>query len=182
MMDLQDFRKKVNEVQELEEALELVKEGICLLYSENNLDKVSRIVEQVLSREKIEDPEALKMLMDSFLEQCRLLGRDLFLVEVLFQENLFIWDWIFLKRLISLGIHGAKVASQIWSSLEKISHGTASQKILKCWFFSANSSNLFLSPIFLILAEVTWVDRVKAAWIRKKKILPPFPRVYGLPR
>jgi hypothetical protein len=80
-------------------------------------------------------------------------------------------------------MHGKKVAKQIVDVLEEnlvaYRQGTGSKRLLRCWFFGDNSSNVFLSPVFLILAEAVWIDIVKTSWMRKKKVPQQFPKVFG---
>jgi hypothetical protein len=184
-MDLQAFQKKIPLVQDPKEALDLILRGITVLCSEDGIEMLSKIVEQVLARESIKDTDAKEMLTLKFLEQCLTLNFELASIteKELFRKNLFIWDWIFLRRLISTGMHGKKVAKQVVDVLEEnliaYRQRTGSKRLLRCWFFEDNSSNVFLSPIFLILAEAVWIDIVKTSWMRKKKVHQLCPKVFG---
>ncbi len=172
-------------VRDPKEALELMKSGISVLCSEEGIEMLSKIVDRVLARESIKDSDAKEMVTSKFLQQCLVLNLELSSVteKDFFRKNLFVWDWIFLKRLISIGMHGKKVAKQIVDVLEEnlivYRQGTGSKRLLKCWFFLDNSSNVFLSPVFLILAEAVWIDIVKTSWMRKKKVLQLSPKVFG---
>lgn len=175
----------MNSVQEPKEALELIKNGLKIFCSEDGKMKLFKIIDQVLAKESIKDFDAKEMLASKFLEQCLDLNVELSSIaeKEFFRRNLFIWDWIFLKKLISIGMHGKKVAKQIVDVLEEnlivYRQGTGSKRLLKCWFFLDNSSNVFLSPVFLILAEAVWIDIVKTSWMRKKKVLQLSPKVFG---
>ena len=98
--DLRDFQKNLKVVQEAEEVPELLKKFLKYFCSEAGASFLFEIVEQFLEREKVQDRDIIEMLSAKFLEICLLIETEFNSIKErkqIFRENLFVWDWIFLK-------------------------------------------------------------------------------------
>ena len=97
----------------------------------------------------------------------------------IWKDKLFIWDWIFLKHLINIGGNGRSLAEQIMVRLRVncfyYEKDKNANRLLKYWF----NNGSFCSPVFLILGEVLWLDLIKNAWMRKKKMFRPCQKGFG---
>jgi len=167
------------------EALEIVLGLIRYLQQEEHVKIALALAGQVLEKEGVSDLDARKMLAIKLMEMCFQMEDRLeqaLTSQELYKKNLFIWDWIFLKHLISTGLQGKELAEQILIQLQEncfyYREDKNSLRLLRNWF----KGDSFCSPVFFTLGEALWLDLVKSAWIRKKKMFQPCQKEYGFLR
>ncbi|MEI8300600.1 MAG: hypothetical protein WCG10_03195 [Chlamydiota bacterium] len=130
----------------------------------------SEVVDKILQKENIHDVEAKEILTQKFLETCREIER-LLSTEEISREDLFLWDWAFLKMLIKIGPFGKEFAKQLLPKLESDFITYCESKVLSQYTNQVS--------MLLVLGESIWLDVAKNLWIRKKKMSQRSPRGYG---
>jgi hypothetical protein len=130
----------------------------------------SEVADKILQKENIHDVEAKEMLTQKLLDACQEMER-LLSAEGISREDLFLWDWAFLKMLIKMGPSGKEFAKQLLPKLERDFIRYCESKVLSQYTNQVS--------MLLVLGESLWLDVAKNLWIRKKKMSQQSPRGFG---